>query len=126
MPIVIKTALFWRKTDEATWKPPPSKRPPTPPIAEQFFHDSSACPNFENKKPPPSFRGEELWWNSLGKWTSLPRWAIPDSYYSKFYLQRNLLFYRANWKEMIWLLVRSESEPISQFLSCNSFQRTPS
>ena len=50
----MKTCL--RKTDEATWELPLSKRTPplstNPPISEQFFHNPPLCPNFKNKKPP--------------------------------------------------------------------------
>ena len=38
---------------------PLSKRLPplstNPHISEQFFHNPSLCPNFENKNPPPQF-----------------------------------------------------------------------
>ena len=59
----MKTCL--RKTDEALWELPLSKRTPPPlstnlPISELFFHKLPLCPNFKNKNPPPppNFRGE--------------------------------------------------------------------
>ena len=45
-----------RKTDEAIWDRPLSKRTPlstNPPISEQIFHNPLLCLNFRNKKPPP-------------------------------------------------------------------------
>ena len=46
-----------RKTDEAIWDRPLSKRTPlstNPPISEKIFHNPLLCLNFRNKKPPPS------------------------------------------------------------------------
>ena len=45
-----------RKTDEAIWDRPLSKRTPlstNPPISEQIFHNPLLCLNFRNKTPPP-------------------------------------------------------------------------
>ena len=56
----MKTCL--RKTDEATWELPLSKRTPplstNPPISEQFFHNPPLS-KFQKQETPLILRGEE-------------------------------------------------------------------
>ena len=37
----------------------------TPPIFEQFFHDSPLCPSFKNKKHLPKIGGTELLYDNI-------------------------------------------------------------